>query len=162
MLGSVRSRLSPTAAEICNERVRHPSTIKTPCSARSGAATEASSYSIATCSTELMAGLFFQSSLCLHSRSAMARTDTAIFLFLSRSASSSEDELDKLTRSFEEQASHDLQQVAEASRKATVQGKKQKSMKEARETGLQEPISEQSKCVCRSSVGLASCLPHSV
>ena len=73
-------------------------------------------------------------------------------MFLLRSASSSEDELDKLTRSFEEQASHDLQQVAEASRKA-VQGKKQKSMKEARETGLQEPISEQSKCECRSSVG---------
>ena len=104
----------------------------------------------------------FQSFLCTRSRSALARTNIATFVLLMRSASSSEDELDKLTRSFEEQASQDLQHVAEASRKAKVHGNKQKSMKEARETGLQEPISEQSKCECRSSVVLASDNAHRV
>lgn len=57
--------------------------------------------------------------------------------------SSSEDELDKLTRSFEEQATKDLQHVSR--RLAEDKHKKQRSIKETREEALQKPVSEQSK-----------------
>lgn len=62
-----------------------------------------------------------------------------------RSQESSEDELDKLTREFEEQASKDLRQAAARKKKETTKVKTQKSMKEKREEGLQAPLSEQSK-----------------
>lgn len=59
--------------------------------------------------------------------------------------SSSEDELDKLTRSFEEQASKDLHTAAEKPKLERAKIKKPKGMKEIREEGLQAPVSEQSK-----------------
>lgn len=58
-------------------------------------------------------------------------------------SSSSEDELDKLTRNFEEQASKDLHVLSTHQAKNTQ--RTQRSMKEVREEGLQAPVSEQNK-----------------
>ena len=58
---------------------------------------------------------------------------------------SSEDELDKLTRTFEEQASKDLQSVAEKRSMQQSTRNKPKGMKEVREEGLQAPVPEESR-----------------
>ena len=60
-----------------------------------------------------------------------------------RPPSDSEDELDKLTRSFEEQASQALQQTSQ--KELAARPRKPRGMKEIREEGLQAPVSEQSK-----------------
>ena len=58
---------------------------------------------------------------------------------------SSEDELDKLTRTFEEQASKDLHTAFQRQETARVKPSRVKGMKEIREEGLQAPVSEESK-----------------
>lgn len=58
---------------------------------------------------------------------------------------SSEDELDKLTRTFEEQASKDLHSAAEKRSIQQSKRNKPKGMKEVREEGLQVPVPEQSR-----------------
>lgn len=58
--------------------------------------------------------------------------------------SDSEDELDRLTRTFEAQAHEDCVKVLEA--KAQAKRKTVRNMRETREEGLQAPISENTKC----------------
>lgn len=58
---------------------------------------------------------------------------------------SSEDELDKLTRSFAEQASQDLQKAAKNRQEQQSRHTKPKGMKEIRQEGLEAPVSEHSK-----------------
>lgn len=60
---------------------------------------------------------------------------------------SSEDELDKLTRTFEEQASNDLRCLTQRQQSAKANRRRPKGMKEIREEGLQAPVPEDSKSV---------------